>query len=521
MSQFRKRGWFLGGILLLGVVGAALMSAPFASSFAANKAAPTDQDQSSVAVTPATPGTSYAKTLSEAFRVTARSLQPAVVMIRTEGRATTGNNPMDGRDLQKQFRFNNPEDLNKFFDQMPEMRRFFNRPSAMPMPGKSGIGSGVIIDSSGIIITNNHVVSGGGEVTVRLHDGREFVAKEVKVDPKTDIAVVRIEGATNLVAAPFGNSDMAEIGDWVLALGQPFGLEGTVTAGIISAKGRGIGITDREYFLQTDAAINPGNSGGALVNLDGELIGINTAISSSSGGNQGVGFAVPINLARWVVDQLLANGSVHRAYLGVGIQPVTHDLALRFGAEARHGVLVSDVRADSPAAKAGFESGDIILSFAGNKVNGPRELQLYVERAPVGEKQEVVVLRDGKETKLYAECAAAPGEQASVPMDAEESNSPASFNKLGLEVSELNADVAKKLGMAGTRGLVITDVEADSPAADAGLRSGMVIVEVDRQAVQDPEVFNKMLNEANLEEGLLLMVKTDAGRQFVVLKSQS
>lgn len=521
MSQARKRGWFFGSVLLLGVLGAALMAVPFTSSWAANKAAATNGSANgpSIAVTPSTPGTSYAKTLSEAFRTTARSLQPAVVSIRTEGRAAT-ESPMDGKDFQKRFHFNNPEDLNDFFKNMPEMRRFFDSPSAMAAPDRSGLGSGVIIDPSGIILTNNHVVAGGSEVTVRLHDGREFEAKEVKVDPKTDIAVVRIEGATDLVAAPMGNSDNVEIGDWVLALGQPFGLVDTVTAGIISAKGRGIGIADREYFLQTDAAINPGNSGGPLVNLDGEVIGINTAISSSSGGNQGIGFAVPINMAHWVSDQLIKTGSVHRAYLGVGIQPVTHDLALRFGTEASHGVLVSEVRDGSPAAKAGFESGDIILSFAGHEVTSPRELQLFVERAPLDKAQEVVVLRDGKQVTLKVQCAAFPGEEEQASINTPEAETSA-VNQFGLEVGPLNADVAKKLGMPGTQGLVVTDVEVGSAAAEAGLRSGMVIVEVDRKPVHDPAAFKQMVNDADLNEGLLLLVKTEQGKQFVVLKNQS
>ena len=196
----------------------------------------------------------------------------------------------------------------------------------MPAP-RGGIGSGVIIDESGIMLTNNHVVAGDGEITVRTHDGREFVASNVWTDPKTDLAVVKIEDASDLVAATLGDSEQVEIGDWVMALGQPFGLESTVTAGIISAKHRGIGITARENFLQTDAAINPGNSGGPLVNLRGEVVGINTAIHSRSGGNDGIGFAIPSNLARWVSDQLVSTGTVKRAYLGVGIQPVTQDLA--------------------------------------------------------------------------------------------------------------------------------------------------------------------------------------------------
>ncbi len=200
---------------------------------------------------------------------------------------------------------------------------------------------------------------------VRLHDGREFKAVDVKTDPKTDLAVLRIEGAGPLPAARLGDSNKVEVGDWVLALGQPFGLEGTVTAGIVSAKGRGLGIADREDFIQTDAAINPGNSGGPLVNLDGEVVGINTAISTSNGGYQGVGFAIPIDLAKWVGGQLANGGKVHRSYLGVIIQPVTQPLAEQFKVKVHQGVLVTEVRPDTPAAKAGLKPGDIILKFAG------------------------------------------------------------------------------------------------------------------------------------------------------------
>ena len=248
---------------------------------------------------------------------------------------------------------------------VPEFHRFFKEFHALPqMPerGMVGAGSGVIVDPSGIILTNNHVVAGGGQVMVRMHDGREFKAVDIKTDPKSDLAILRVEGAGGLPAARLGDSNKVAVGDWVLALGEPFGLEGTVTAGIVSAKGRGLGITDREDFIQTDAAINPGNSGGPLVNIDGEVIGINTAISTNSGGYQGVGFAIPIDLAKWVGGQLEKSGTVHRAYLGLMIQPVTQALADQFKVKVNTGVLIADVRPDSPAAKAGLKAGDIVFS---------------------------------------------------------------------------------------------------------------------------------------------------------------
>lgn len=342
-----------------------------------------------------------AKSMSRAFREAAKTVQPSVVLIHADPVLPVewkggGEAPGD-RSLEKRF---GPSPFGSPFGGMPELRRFFEEMPQRPPRGTPGVGSGVIIDASGVILTNNHVVEGRNEITVRLHDGREFEAVEVRSDPNTDMAIVRIEGADDLQAAKLGNSDQVEIGDWVLALGHPFGLEGTVTSGIVSAKGRGIGVPARASFIQTDAAINPGNSGGPLVNLDGEVIGINTAISSSSGGNQGVGFAVPVNLAKWVSRQLIDDGSVHRAQLGVMIQPLTHELAGQFGLEPGDGVLVAEISADTPAAKAGLEPGDVIVEYDGHAVASPRELQSVVERSEIGQKHEVVVLRDGKRETL-------------------------------------------------------------------------------------------------------------------------
>ena len=315
------------------------------------------------------PAAAPARALSQSFREAVKAVQPAVVMIKSEAAMPVkleGQTPGDDDSLGP-------------FGNMPELRKFFKNMPRAPHHGEGGLGSGLIIDASGVILTNAHVVRDGREITVRLHDGREYKATKVHTDPKADLAVLRIEGADNLTAAKLGNSDDAEVGDWVLALGNPFGLEGTVTAGIVSAKGRGIGLNERESFIQTDAAINPGNSGGPLVNLDGEVIGINTAISSSSGGNEGVGFAIPINLAKWVAKQLTDGDTVHRARLGVMIQPLTHELAQQFGMKAHEGVLVAGVSPDSPAAKVGFKAGDVIVEFAGKAVASPQELQGLVE----------------------------------------------------------------------------------------------------------------------------------------------
>jgi serine protease Do len=338
----------------------------------------------------------------------------------------------------------------------------------------------------------------------------------VHTDPKTDLAVLRIEGADHLTAAKLGDSDQAEVGDWVLALGNPFGLEGTVTAGIVSAKGRGIGLNERENFIQTDAAINPGNSGGPLVNLDGEVIGINTAISSNSGGSEGVGFAIPINLAKWVANQLTAGETVHRARLGVMIQPLTHELAQQFGLTAREGVLVAGVSDDSPAAKAGFRPGDVIVEFAGKKVASPQELQEIVEESAIGRQQTAIVLRDGKRMEVKV----SPTEATGDAVAAEGSHSPsAALEKLGMELQDLTPGLAAKLKIHAEHGVVVTDVQPGSAAEKAGLTGGMVIVEANRKAVKSAADLAKVLDDKSLAKGVLLLIRGEQGSRFVVLQS--
>ena len=342
----------------------------------------------------------------------------------------------------------------------------------------------------------------------------------IKTDPKSDLAIVRIEAGGSLPAARLGRSSEVEVGDWVLALGQPFGLEGTVTAGIVSAKGRGLGITDREDFIQTDAAINPGNSGGPLVNLDGEVIGINTAISTSSGGYQGVGFAVPIDLAKWVGGQLEQSGSVHRAYLGVMIQPVTQEVAEQFKVKVHNGVMVREVRDNTPAAKAGVLPGDVILQFAGQPVNDPRELQNIVERSPIGSSQPMVLLRDGKEITMNVTSNELPADATAKtgPSSRSEGGSHSNFDQLGIEAETLTGSLAEQLGVKADSGVVITDIRPGSPAAMAGLAKGMVITQANRKAVKSPADLRKAIEAKPLSEGLLLMVRTEEGNRMVLLR---
>ncbi|MCA9132645.1 MAG: Do family serine endopeptidase [Planctomycetales bacterium] len=459
-----------------------------------------------------------ANNLSTAFRTVANRLLPAVVAIENRPAIAQydgfqaqpsqggipGGNPFEGTPFEDLFR-------GRDFRMQP--------PGGMGRtPSVGGIGSGVVISTEGIILTNNHVVAGGGEVTVKTSDGREFIASNVWTDPKTDLAVVKIDGASDLIAAPLGDSDQVEIGDWVVALGQPFGLESTVTAGIISAKNRGLGITDRENFLQTDAAINPGNSGGPLVNLRGEVIGINTAISSRSGGNEGIGFAVPSNLARWVSDQLVSEGLVRRAYLGVGIQPVSQALAKQLSVKPRSGVVVTEVFPQTPAAKAGLKTGDVIVKFNGRSVTDPQQLQLAVERSEFGKKLPIDIVRDGQPQQLSYEPEEQPGTFGLRGSNNSEMQQGKRMENFGMEVAPLDADVAEQLGMQGTEGVVITSVHTGGAASRAGLESGMVITHVNRQPVASLEEFSQAMESGSGGEGILLLVRTEAGSRFVVLK---
>ena len=498
---------------------AALAVLPMVIAVAAAATLPSNADKAQ-----RSEATNYAKSLSQAFREAANDVQDSVVLIKADpvmpvqwnGRGETPKgqmpqNPFEGTP------FGNMPELKRFFEQMPQTPQMPGRPHG----GQGGIGTGVIIDAKGVILTNNHVVEGRNDVTVRLHDGREFKATEIETDPNTDLAIVHIEGVKDLKPAKLGNSDQVEVGDWVLALGHPFGLEGTLTSGIVSAKGRGIGMPARTTFIQTDAAINPGNSGGPLINLDGEVIGINTAISSSSGGNQGVGFAIPVNLVKWVSQELMDDGVVQRAQLGVMIQPMTHELASQFGLDHPEGVAVTDVVDDLPAAKAGVKAGDVILEYDGHKVATPRELQEVVERSKIGAKHELKIWRDGKHQTLQVvprESAEEEGGKSATPKS--ERGNPSRFEKLGLEVETLTAEIAEHLNVKVDHGVVISDVLAGSPADRAGLESGMVIVEAGRKPVKSVADLKKAVEEAK-DGGVLLLVRSEQGARFLVLKSNA
>jgi len=392
-------------------------------------------------------------------------------------------------------------------------RDFFNQPWSQQLPQDrtvQGAGSGVIISRDGYILTNNHVVEGAKELTVTLADEGEFKATIVGRDPKTDLAIVKIDAGDNLPAANIGDSDRIKVGDWVLAIGNPFGLSHTVTAGIVSAKGREIGAGPYDDFIQTDASINPGNSGGPLFNTKGEVIGINTAIVPNG---QGIGFAIPINTAKALIPQLETNGEVTRGYLGVNIQSITPDLSKAMKLTENKGALVAEVVRGGPADKAGIKAGDVIVSFDGKPVSDSRDLAATVAAAPVGKEAAIGFVRNSKELKVTAVISKLESGETKLA----ENKAPAR-GKWGLQLQDLNSEAAQQLGMEDEQGVVVTGVQPGSPAYKASIQPGDVILEVNRQAVKSTTDLKEKIAKAGESDSLLLLVKNAHGSRYVVLK---
>ncbi len=344
----------------------------------------------------------HAQGLSRAFRQAVETALPSVVTLVAKSKPDATRDRADMKRLLEDPRFR------RLFPESPAGESPSGQSDLPAVP--TSIGSGVIIDRSGVVLTNNHVVQGADEIIVRLKDGMELKGIDVKADPLSELAVVKVQLPPNqtLEAARLGESEPLQIGDWVLAIGSPFELEATVSAGIISGKGRGIDKVRRGRLLQTDAAINPGNSGGPLVNLEGQVVGINTAIASMSGGYQGIGFAIPIDRARWIAQELLEHGHVRRAYLGIGIEDLTPEAAAKLKLPPRSGVFVRDVLPGGPADTAGIKVNDVIVEFADQKTVGPRDLQDVVEQKPIGSQQTVKVMRDGNPVTLTVTLQAYP-----------------------------------------------------------------------------------------------------------------
>ncbi|MBX3375069.1 MAG: Do family serine endopeptidase [Phycisphaeraceae bacterium] len=445
-----------------------------------------------------------AESLSAAFRSVARRVSPAVVFISTVERSAAGDRrggigPMD------------PDE--EFF------RRFFGGPAPGGPRERRSSGSGVIVGNDGTIVTNNHVVAGANEISVRLTDGREYPGTVIGTDPETDLAVLRID-ATDLAFAPLGDSRALEAGDWVVAIGNPFGLSHTVTSGIVSAIGRAdIGLTTFENFIQTDAAINPGNSGGPLVNLRGEVIGINTAITTRGGGNVGIGFAVPSEIVERVLDGIVREGRVDRGWLGIVMQPLTPDIAHGLGVDPPDGVLVVDLVTDGPAARAGLRTMDVILAVDGRPVRSQRDLlNAIADRLP-GSTVRLDYIREGRRSgaTVMLGTRPAPTVLSRTPV---ERNGTAGRIDLGLTVQSITPDLQRRYRLESTEGVVIVEIATGSAAERAGLRPGDVILQAGSAAITSVGDLQEAIRTMTRDRGLVLRVQRGAETRAVVVRPE-
>jgi serine protease Do len=438
----------------------------------------------------------------ESFSLLVKAAKPAVVNISTvkvikrsemgQGPPLFGS-PLGPGDPFKDF-------FDRFFrDQVPKEYR------------QKSLGSGFIIDKDGFILTNNHVVEKANEIKVKLADDREFDARIIGHDPKTDLALIKIEADRPLKPLPIGDSEKLEVGDWVVAIGNPFGLGNTVTSGIVSAKYRQIGTGSYNNFIQTDAAINPGNSGGPLLNTAGEVIGINSAIFSQSGGNIGIGFAIPVNMAKDLLPQL-KKGKVIRGWLGVMIQKITPELKDKLKLKSEKGALVADVTVGGPADKAGVKRGDVIVSFDGKAVKESNQLPFMVGSTPVGKEVTVEVIRKGRKVSLQVKIGKLQEQKEFMSVGKPKS-------RLGMTVEQINPNLVTNFNLTKKSGLVVVQVENNSPAADAGFQPGDIILEVDQVSVKDLGQFNQKINTYKKGDTILFLVtRRGGGTLYLTLK---
>ncbi|MDD2736501.1 MAG: Do family serine endopeptidase [Desulfuromonadaceae bacterium] len=443
-----------------------------------------------------------AKMVPPDFVALAKKLNPTVVNIRTAKKITPKQHP---RRQQQQNPFGNnflDDFFNRYFDEMPQQR---------PRREQS-LGTGFIISSDGYILTNNHVVNGADEVMVKLSDGREVKAEIKGLDEKVDLALIKISEKELLPFAELGDSDSLEVGEWVMAIGNPFGLSHTVTAGIVSAKGRVIGSGPYDDFIQTDASINPGNSGGPLFNASGKVIGINTAIIAGGGG--GIGFAIPISIAKTIVSQLRESGKVTRGYLGVRFQPLTADLAKSFGLESEKGALIASVEKDTPAEKAGLRAGDVIVEYDGKQITEGNELPRYVAATPVDKKVMVTIYREGVKQSIPLVVGRLKEQEEVAKQDTGKES-----NRIGLTVEDVRKDLAERFGLKGSKGIVITEVTPGSPLEDVGVTVGCIIIEVNGYRPESAQDYNAFVDK--LKKGTvlrLLLRRPDGSAHYVAVK---
>ncbi len=450
-----------------------------------------------VAAQPAPDPKAVLRAMEEAFATVAARVMPAVVNVSATPKKEAS--PEGPPQMEERFReFFGPELFERFFRGRP------------PRENVRAAGSGVIVDPRGYILTNNHVIENAAEIQVRLSDQRTLPARLIGRDPKTDLAVLKIEAPGPLPVAELGDSDRLRIGQWAIAIGNPFGLDRTVTVGVVSATGRvRLGVSHFENFIQTDASINPGNSGGPLLNLDGKVIGINTAIVASG---QGIGFSIPINMARDVMAQLIDKGRVVRGWLGIVIQDLSDELAAGFGVPPRSGILVADVMKDGPAEAAGVRPGDIIVQFGGQATREVPDLQRRVAATPPGQPVPLTVLRDKKQTRLTIKIGEMPGEETVV------ATAP-TIEGWGLTVAALTPELAERYGLTAKEGVVVTEVAPGSAAAGAGIRQGDAVLEVNREPVRTVQAFQRALAKLKPGEAVPVYLQRGGGRhEYVVLK---
>ncbi len=495
-NRHKAMAWIASAGAAVAVTSLTLTLAPNASG-SATYAEPAASPEAQSAL-------NVAESLSTAFENVAEAIGPGVVSIRTTQKVKA-----------RQMRAPQiPDEFRRFFgDQLP-----FNGPNSTPEPRfRQGSGSGFVFSDNGLIVTNNHVVEDASEITVQFTDGRTYQAELIGADPQTDIAVLRVD-ATDLTVLHLGDSDDLRVGEFVVAAGSPFGLTSTITTGIVSATGRSaVGLNDYENFIQTDAAINPGNSGGPLTNLRGEVIGVNSAILTRSGGSNGIGFAIPINMVKSVTNALVADGYVTRGYLGVVIQDLTPDMAQSFGYRGTAGALVADVQEGMPAAEAGLQSGDIISELNGRRISNASDLRLRVADIQPGEPATIKAMRNGKWTTINATIGAAPGKATEAARPA----SDALAKSFGAELSTLTPEAAEQLELPTTAsGVLVKSVEPMGAAARAGLRPGDVIIAANTTTIASLPELQKALKSEDLKSGVRLTVRSSAGTRFVFLRER-